>query len=189
MQNYCSSCGARLKEGARFCSNCGNPIATSEQVAPTAQQFWQTIPTINMIPDINIKGNHLTKAQRILNLVSDNQLVEWFSFSNGIVTLKTLGEKSLQAPLNQLSVSFQYWASSNQRTIDIEFQGRKIELVETPASMSKTDFDNIIAVLSQAGTTYNLDSITQENMAVADQLENLQRGYRLAKTMNNWNKF
>lgn len=187
MKNYCSSCGARLKEGARFCSNCGNPISTSKQVASSAQQFTQTIPTINMIPVVNIKGNHLNKTQRILNLVSDNQLVEWFSFYNGIVSLKTLGEKSLQAPLNQLSVSFQYWANTKQRTVIIKYQSCKIELVETPASMSKTDFDNIIAVLSQAGTTYNLESITQENMDVADQLESFQRGYRLAKTLNKWN--
>lgn len=186
MQNFCSSCGARLKDGARFCSNCGKPILTSEQDAPMVQQFKQNVPIINTVPDIYIKGNHLDKARRILNFVSDNQLVEWFSYSNGIVSLKTLGEKSLQAPLNQLSVSFQYWANTRQRTVKIKYQGCKIELVETPASMNKLDFDKIIAVLSQAGTTYNLDSMTQENMAVANQLENFQRGYRLAKTLNNW---
>lgn len=184
--SFCPSCGAQLKGESRFCSNCGKAVSSAQQSAPPIQQYKQTASIINAVPDIYIKGKPLSKAQRVLNLASSEQLIDVFSFSNGIVYIQTQGNQSLQAPLNFLSASFQYWPNTKQRTATIEFQGQKINLAEAPTSVSKADYDKVFYVLSQAGTTYGAESISPENMALADQMVSFQRGYSMANAMKRW---
>lgn len=184
--SFCPTCGSKLKEGARFCSNCGNAISQIGQSMAPNQHFHQTMQAAYTIPNVYIKGKALSKAQRVLNLASSEQLIDVFSFSNGIVYIQTQGNQSLQAPLNFLSASFQYWPNTKQRTATIEFQGQKINLAEAPTSVSKADYDKVFYVLSQAGTTYGAESISPENMALADQMVSFQRGYSMANAMKRW---
>lgn len=184
--SFCPSCGSKLKEGARFCSNCGNVILQMGQNMTPPQHFQQAMQAAYTIPNVYIKGKALSKAQRVLNLASSEQLIDVFSFSNGIVYIQTQGNQSLQAPLNSLSASFQYWPNTKQRTATIEFQGQKINLAEAPTSVSKADYDKVFYVLSQAGTTYGAESISPENMALADQMVSFQRGYSMANAMKRW---
>ena len=182
----CPSCGAQLKEGTRFCSICGQAVSVVGQSVPMVQHFNQTVPTMEMTSDVYIKGNRLSKGQRILNLASEATLIDTFQYSRGIISIKTQDGSSFQAPLNQMSVRFRYWPNTKQRTASLEYQGGKISIVDVPASIIKANFDTIIGILSQAGTTYNAESVTEENMAVADQMVSFQRGYRMANAMKRW---
>ena len=184
--SFCPSCGSKLKEGARFCSNCGNVISQMGQNMAPPQHLHQVTQAPYTIPDVYIKGKALSKTQRVLNLASSEQLIEFFSFSNGIVYIQTQGNQSMQAPLNLLSASFHYWPNTKQRTVTIEFQGQKINLAEATTSVSKADYDRVFYVLSLAGTTYGAESISPENMALADQMVVFQRGYSMANAMKRW---
>lgn len=51
MQRFCDQCGAPLKDGAKFCPNCGN--STQEQAQP---QYQQPRPTYQQPPQANYGG-------------------------------------------------------------------------------------------------------------------------------------
>lgn len=184
--SFCPSCGSKLKEGARFCSNCGNVISQTGQSMTPTQHFHQATQAAYSIPNVYIKGKALSKTQRVLNLAPRDNLIDTFSYSNGAVYIQTQSGASIQAPLNLLSVSFQYWPNTQQRTATVEYQGCKISFSEATSSISKADYDMIFFVLSNAETTYNLENISQENMALADQMVSFQRGFRMANTMKRW---
>lgn len=183
-QSFCSSCGSKLNEGARFCSKCGNPISVVGQNISSTQQYKQTIPSMNTIPNVYIKGKILTKTQRILNLVSANQLIDVFSCSNGIVSIKTQGNKTLYAPLCNMSVYFQYNPSTEQRIATISYQGNEIEFVEAPTSINKAETSAIFDILSKAGTTYGVESITPEGIAMSNQIKRMNQQAAIARQIS-----
>lgn len=169
--SFCPSCGSKLKEGAKFCTSCGNPVSTMGQNEPTNQQFSHTSPTQNSIQNITIKGKYLSGAQKIWNLVSENQLLDTFSYTNGMVLVKSQGGETIHAPLSQLSVYFEYNQTTEQRKATISYQGKEIEFIEAWASISEIKTITILNVLSKAGTVYGTESITPESIAKAKQIK------------------
>lgn len=142
------------------------------------------------IPDVYIKGNILSKTQRILNLVSNENLIHVFSFSNGIVSIKTQTGFLLQGPLNEISVDFKYSGSTKQRMATINYHGRKIEIVEVSAAIPKAGNDTIFSVLSHAGQVNGLYYITPDGMAQADQLAQMRTMQQIRQNQINqqmWN--
>lgn len=142
------------------------------------------------IPDVYIKGNILSKTQRILNLVSSENLIHVFSFSNGVVSIKTQTGCLLQGPLNEISVEFKYSGSTGQRQANINYKGRRIEIIEEHAAISQADNDKIFAVLSHAGNVNGLYYITPEGMAQARQLAQMKTMQQIRQTQLNqqmWN--
>ena len=200
--SFCPSCGSKLKEGANFCSGCGNAVSTVGQIKSSTKQFNQTAQTAHGIANVYIKGNQLTRTQRILNLVSANQLIDTFSYSNGMLSIKTQGEKSLYAPLSQCSTYFQYIPSTKQRFVTIKHQNTKIEFAEVPDSISTTETNAIFDILLKAGATYDAESISPEGIATANQIHKIKQqaaiatqiskqisynqGYRMGQMMKRW---
>ena len=200
--SFCPSCGSKLKEGAKFCSGCGNAVSTVGQLKLSTKQFNQTAQTVHGIANVYIKGNQLTRTQRVLNLVSANQLIDTFSYSNGMLSIKTQGEKSLYAPLSQCSTYFQYIPATKQRFVTIKYQNTKIEFAEVPDSISTTETNAIFDILLKAGTTYDAESISPEGIATANQIHKIKQqaaittqiskqisynpGYRMGQMMRRW---
>ncbi len=183
-QSFCSSCGSKLNEGVRFCPKCGNPISVVGQNISSTQQYRQTVPSMNTIPNVYIKGKILTKTQRILNLVSADQLIDVFSFSNGMVSIKTQGNKTLYAPLCNMSVYFQYNPSTEQRIATINYQGNEIEFVEASTSINKVETSTIFDILSKAGTTYGVESISPEGIAMSNQIKRMNQQAAIARQIS-----
>ena len=187
-QSFCTSCGAKLKEGAKFCTSCGNSVSILGQNVSPIQQFRQTVPTQNSIQNVNIRGKYLSTAQRILNVVSEDQVLDTFSYSDGMVLIKTQGGKTIHAPLYQLSVCFQYIQATEQRMATIKYQGKKIEFIEAPTSINEAKTSTILDVLLKAGTVYGADSITPESITKAKQIKSQQmiRGFYMGQMMRRW---
>lgn len=177
--SFCPSCGSKLKEGAKFCTSCGNPISAMGQSESTNHQFRQTAPTQNPIQSVNIRGKYLSTAQKIWNLVSVDQLLDTFSYSDGMILVKSQGGKTIHAPLSQLSVYFKYNQSTEQRMATISYQGKEIEFVEAWASINEINTITILDVLSKAGIVYGAESITPESIAKAKQIKAQQALTRL----------
>ena len=187
-QTFCTSCGARLKEGARFCTSCGNPVSTIGQSVSPSQQFRQTAPSQNSIQNVNIRGKYLTTAQRIWNVVSEDQLLDTFSYFDGMVLIKSQGGKTIHAPLYQLSVYLKFNQTTEQRMATINYQGKEIKFVEAPTSINEAKTSTILEVLSKAGTVYGAESITPESIAKAKQIKSQQmvRGFFMGQMMRRW---
>lgn len=50
MSNYCDNCGAQVKEGAKFCGQCGNRMPQSGTVRPSApQEDWSSPPPMESV--------------------------------------------------------------------------------------------------------------------------------------------
>lgn len=80
MANFCTSCGAELREGAQFCHACGAPVAVTPQgaadsfeTAPInedakrAADFRQQLKdsTFTIAPKINILGKEVQVGKGI----------------------------------------------------------------------------------------------------------------------------
>src|SRR3954467_9542670 len=59
---FCTNCGSRMNEDARFCPTCGQPAGKASGAAAGAGATWNSAPFVQPL-DYNIQGDNLQVAR------------------------------------------------------------------------------------------------------------------------------
>ena len=93
---YCSKCGAKLDDNARFCSKCGNPIVkvTSEEYSVSSDNLLERVKellhegNVTRIIVKNEKGDTLLEIPATVGVIGV-VLVPWLAALGAIAALAT----------------------------------------------------------------------------------------------------
>ena len=93
---YCSKCGAKLDDNARFCSKCGNPIVkvTSEEYSVSSDNLIERVKellhegNVTRIIVKNEKGDTLLEIPATVGVIGV-VLVPWLAALGAIAALAT----------------------------------------------------------------------------------------------------
>lgn len=93
---YCSKCGAKLDDNARFCSNCGTPVVkvTSEEYSVSSDNLIERIKellhegNVTRIIVKNEKGDTLLEIPATVGVIGV-VLVPWLAALGAIAALAT----------------------------------------------------------------------------------------------------
>ncbi|MEJ2281478.1 MAG: DUF4342 domain-containing protein [Candidatus Bathyarchaeota archaeon] len=93
---YCSKCGAKLDDNARFCSKCGNPVVkvTSEEYSVSSDNLIERVKellhegNVTRIIVKNEKGDTLLEIPATVGVIGV-VLVPWLAALGAIAALAT----------------------------------------------------------------------------------------------------
>lgn len=93
---YCSKCGAKLDDNARFCSKCGNPVVkvTSEEYSVSSDNLIERVKellhegNVTRIIVKNEKGDTLLEIPATIGVIGV-VLVPWLAALGAIAALAT----------------------------------------------------------------------------------------------------
>lgn len=117
------------------------------------------------IPPFQVRARPMSTAAKFLNLAYDNsQLLTYFVYQNGTVTIWTGDGRNFTAPLNSMYVEFQ--KLQGMICYKIKVYGTKFSFYQT-TNITSAEWDAISSVLCLAGSTYGRDifSKSYKNMS------------------------
>lgn len=117
------------------------------------------------IPAFQVRARPMSTAGKLWNLAFDNsQLLNYFAYQNGSVTIWTGDGSNFCAPLNTMYVEFQQ--SPGMITYKVKVYGRKFSFYQT-SNITDVEWDAISSVLCLAGSTYGREifSKSYKNMS------------------------
>lgn len=140
--------------------------------------------TVSMQPPLTLYGKSLSKLEQVANLVLSEHVIASFSYSDGCVNIKFKDGGSFYSALSDMEVRFMY--SNKARIAKLEAHGKKRWLQEVDGVFSKEDWDQIFRILTLAGTTYDVDSISAKARKEQDEAERNMKTFRRVNSISNF---
>lgn len=113
---FCSRCGGQLADGARFCTQCGQPV-TAESVAPAQPRAYTLTVArdrqwfaINPAVQVSVDGGAAQKLEnggtlRLMLTPGAHEIVLSCGIRNRVVRLNMTGDASLRVWWNRVTGS------------------------------------------------------------------------------------